>query len=257
VSGGTILLVDDEPLIARLHARAVQAMGFTPTFAVSGEEALEVIASTPPVIVLTDLHMGGIDGLALSHAIKSRIERPPPVVLVSGDDTVGILDDGLAAGVDDFLVKGMPFALLTERVRFWADGPFRALPVHIRAQARETLARVSPIGPPLTRLRSPADLLFERAQATMVDLLAEAPDGFGMGDMDRVRFLGVLDQVLATLSRSSALAQLRRADTMVAIIQSLDLLWRARLLRDDLPRLDALVHDATFRHAAETLTLRL
>lgn len=250
-----VLLVDDEPLIARLHARAVQAMGFTPLFATNGAEALDLVLADAPDAVLTDLHMPGLSGLALAEAIKARVRPSIPVVLVSGDDTVEIVRDGLEAGVDDFLVKGMPFSQLTQRLRFWLDGPFRGLPAHIRDHAIETFDRLSPLGPPILRLRASADLLYDRARTTMVDLLAEAGDGFGMAEIERVRFCGVLDQVLATLSRSNALAQLRRADIMVAVVDSLDVMWRARLLRDDLPRLDALVADPTFRHAAQTLTL--
>jgi CheY-like chemotaxis protein len=251
----SVLLVDDEPLIARLHARAVQAMGFQPRFASDGYEALDHVAQEPPALILTDLNMPALSGFGLAEKLVQHQAKHCPIVLMSGDDSLSIIEHGLNAGVDDFLVKGMPFAMLTERLRFWIDGPFRALPSAIRASAQEVLLRKPPAGPPIQRLRAPAQLLVDRARATLVDLLLFARDGYGLGEIERLRIAGALDGILASLSRSSALAQLRRPDMMLSIITSLKVPWRAALIEDVLSVLDSWADDPTFRHARETLTL--
>ncbi|MEX6724169.1 response regulator [Parapedomonas caeni] len=251
----SVLLVDDEALVSRLYARAVQAMGFRTQFASNGLEALEQVAQEPPALIITDLNMPGLSGVGLVEKLVQHGDKTFPVILASGDDTVPVLLNGLAAGVDDFLVKGMPFAVFSERIRFWVDGPFRGLPRHIRAAALKTFSQLAPYGPPVKRLRAPADLLVDRARATMVDLLGEAGDGFGLREVDRIRFLGVLDQVLAILCRTNGLAHLRRPDAMVAVINRLPVFWRARILREDVPRLDSLIDEPTFRHAANSLGL--
>jgi len=252
----TILLVDDEPLVQRLYARAVGSMGFTPRFACDSAEALEAVEREPPALLMTDLNLGADSGLDLARTLVARTMKRFPVMLCSGDDTVPIFVAGAEAGIDDFLVKGMSFAVLIERLRFWVDGPFAGLPAHMRAQALDTLQRVAPIGPPVARMRAPATLLFDRARQTMADLLAHVRGGFGFSEIDRIRFLGVLDRVLLMLSRTNALAHFRRPDIMLTVIESLELPWRARLVHEELTRLDALVEDATFRHAGQTLGLQ-
>jgi CheY-like chemotaxis protein len=251
----SVLLVDDEPLIARLHARAVQAMGFTPRFASDGYEALDQVAQEPPALIVTDLMMPGLSGFGLAEKLIHHKDKQFPILLLTGDDETHIIEHGLEAGIDDFLVKGMPFAVLTERLRFWIDGPFRALPADVRARASETLARKPPAGPPIQRLRAPAQLLIDRARATLLDLLLFARPGYGLTEAERLRIAGVLDGILMHLSRTNALAQLRVPDVMLSVLSSLKVPWRAALIDDVLSVLDSRATDPTFRHARETLTL--
>lgn len=253
---GSVLLVDDEPLVARLYGRAIQSAGLTPRFADDGEAALDAIASEPPLLVMTDLNMPGLGGFGLTEKLIDRKLKTFPVLLASADDTLSLITNGLAAGVDDFFVKGMPFAVLLERVRFWTGGPFIGLPAHIRADAQQTLTRIAPLSPPVARLRGSARLIIDRARVALAELLLYAPADFGGNLIDRTRLLGVLDGVLATLARSSALAQLRRADVMVAVLAALG---SGRLGEEAIAMLrnfDTLVNDSTFLHARQTLTLR-
>jgi CheY-like chemotaxis protein len=256
MNSGSVLLVDDEPLVARLYGRAIASVGLTPRFADDGEAALEAIEAEAPLLVMTDLNMPGMGGFTFIEKLIDRQLKTFPVILASADDTVELLANGLAAGVDDFFVKGMPFAVLLERVRFWSGGPFMGLPAHIRADTRTTLARVAPLSPPIARLRGSARLIVDRARIALTELLLFAPEEFGRTEIDRIRLLGVLDGILATLARTNALAQLRRADVMISVIDSLGQQRDWSLLRDDLGRLDSLVGEATFQHARQTLALR-
>lgn len=252
----SILLVDDEPLVMRLVARVIESLGFTPRFAGNGPEALEEMAREAPALVLTDYHMPGMTGVELVKALAEAGHKTCPVILVSGDDDGAILRGGLAAGADDFLVKGMPFSVLTERVRFWTQGPFRALPEHIRRAALDTLARLEPPDMPVVRLRRGNAELAERAAIVMADQVLAAGPGFGAHPADRVRFLAVLDAVLAILARTCALAQLQRADALVDVVRRLDPPWAGALLAEEMPRLTALRQgDMAFAHAAARLSV--
>jgi CheY-like chemotaxis protein len=252
-----VLLVDDEPLVQRLYARAVTAMACEPRFASDIDEAIEMIEAEPPALMMTDLNLGARSGLMLVRTLVDRHRKSFPILLCSGDDTTPMFIEGIQSGVDDFMVKGMPFSSFTARLRFWIDGPFRGLPVHIRTHIVETLERVAPIGPPIARLRAPAILLRDRARETLADLLMQLGDGFGLSEVDRIRFLGVLDRVLRLLSRTNALAHARRPDIMLDVINSLNIPFRARLVFEDLRRLDELALDPTFVHAGDTLGLRV
>lgn len=252
----SVLLVDDEPLVMRLLGRAVEPLGFAPRIVTNGFDALEEIRQSPPALMFTDYHMPGMNGVALVEAMVRHNLKTCPVILLSGDDEPGMVEAGLRAGVDDFLVKGMPFALFMERMRFWTAGPFRALPPHIRAASLNAMSRMPPLDTPVARLRSRSSLLVERATMVISDQLASAPEGFGARPEDRARLLGVLDQVLGVLARTCWVIQLQRVDALVQVVQRLNLPWGEKLLRQDLPRISELKReDAAFNHAAATLSV--
>ncbi len=84
---GAVLLVDDEDPVRLLAARALRRAGWEVCEADSGESALEILASmaAPPAAMITDMVMPGMDGAALSQAVRAQIGQPNlPVILVSG-----------------------------------------------------------------------------------------------------------------------------------------------------------------------------
>ncbi len=244
----TVLLVDDEPLVARLHARAITAAGFVAKVAQDGESALELLVADDPVLIITDMNMPGMSGFGFAEAAREK-GYIRPMILLSGDDHVRLLIEGLRVGIDDFLVKGMPFAVLTKLLNFWTHGPYRRLPAHIRTSTLDYFNMAWPVGPPIAQLRDTLTLLEARACATLKDLLLHAPVEFGHSHADRIRLLGVADGILTTLTRSDPLARLRLPELMTRL---LDHHPSTRAL---LAKIDDLFDDATFQHARETLRL--
>ncbi|GAA3750567.1 response regulator transcription factor [Terriglobus aquaticus] len=110
-----ILIVDDEPQITRMLRASLVSSGYEVIKAGNGREGLEVFESSKPDLVITDLSMPVMDGLALTEAIR-RISRVPIIVL-SVRATEGMKIDALDAGADDYVTK--PFAMpeLLARVR--------------------------------------------------------------------------------------------------------------------------------------------
>jgi DNA-binding response OmpR family regulator len=244
----TILLVDDEPLVARLHAHAVRAAGFEPLVAADGESALELLADAAPQLVITDMNMPGMSGFELTQNARS-LGYDRPIILLSGDDHVRLLIEGLGAGIDDFIVKGMSFATLAALLQFWARGPFRRLPESIRSSALDYFSMAWPLGPPIAQLRRDLSVLEARALATLKDLLLHAPEDFGKSHANHVRLLGVASGILTTLTRSDPLARLRLPELLYKLLA---LHPPTQLL---LETYEALHSDATFQHAQETLRL--
>ena len=82
-AGARILIVDDEPDMASTLVRLLRRSGHTCLTASTGEEAASLLDAGPLDLVVTDLRLPGIDGLAVSR--HARAKRPPvPVVLISG-----------------------------------------------------------------------------------------------------------------------------------------------------------------------------
>jgi CheY-like chemotaxis protein len=251
----SVLLVDDEALVAKLYGRAIASIGFTPRYAGDGEEALDAVEQDAPALIITDLNMPGIGGFALTEKLNQRQRKTMPVILASADDSNTLIVNGLESGVDDFLVKGMGFATVIERVRFWVDGPYRALPRLIRDEALDSFARTTPVSPPIARLRASPKTLIARARATLADLLLYTPHNFGSTEIDAIRMLGVADGILERLCHANALAQLRRPDVLLSVLRGVLLPMPYAVLLTQLRRFEVLREDATFLHARQTLGL--
>jgi two-component system KDP operon response regulator KdpE len=113
--GPRILVVDDDPQLLRAIRPTLAARGYEPHTAESGEAALDQFGRLRPDVVLLDLGLPDIDGLAVIRRIRERDETPIVVLSARGEerDKVAALD----LGADDYLTK--PFGLdeLLARVR--------------------------------------------------------------------------------------------------------------------------------------------
>ncbi len=110
----SVLVVDDDPDLLRLMQIRLDSAGYNVTTAASAERALAQMSIARPQVVVTDLRMGGMDGIALFEAIHAHNPTLPVIVLTAH----GTIPDAVAAvkrGVFGYLTK--PFdakALLTE-----------------------------------------------------------------------------------------------------------------------------------------------
>src|SRR5262249_46853809 len=120
------LIVDDEPDVRRFLESCVIAQGYRPLSAGSGEEALRLLEGVIPSVILTDVDMPGIGGVALTRHIKAHPDlRLVPVVILTGVADLHARVAGLDAGADDFFAK--PVDLLELRTRLSALARTKAL----------------------------------------------------------------------------------------------------------------------------------
>jgi two-component system, NtrC family, response regulator AtoC len=110
-----ILVVDDEKLIRWSVGERLQRNGYEVLSAESGEEALEILAAQAPDLMLLDVRLPGIDGIAtLQRALAVAPELA--VLMMSAHSTVDIAVDAMKHGAIDFLVKPFPFQALDAAV---------------------------------------------------------------------------------------------------------------------------------------------
>jgi two-component system KDP operon response regulator KdpE len=111
----TILVVDDEPQLRRAMKATLTDLGYSVIEAKTGEEALEMLRSESPDLILLDLNMPGIGGLETCRAIRETSEIPIIVLSVRNTerDKVQVLD----AGADDYVTKPFGIQELLARIR--------------------------------------------------------------------------------------------------------------------------------------------
>jgi two-component system response regulator MprA len=112
----TILIVDDDRALRTSVCRALELEGYATIEASDGEAALWQVINKDPQLVVLDLGLPGIGGLAVCQSIRSRGYDLPILVLTARSEVQDRVE-GLDAGADDFMTK--PFALdeLFARVR--------------------------------------------------------------------------------------------------------------------------------------------
>jgi two-component system KDP operon response regulator KdpE len=115
MSGARILIVDDEPQIRRVMRTTLAAQGYIVADARSGEEALEKLRTERFDLVLLDLNMPGMGGLAACRAI--RADRDIPIIILSVRDAEKDKVEALDAGADDYVSKPFGMQELLARIR--------------------------------------------------------------------------------------------------------------------------------------------
>ena len=113
-----ILVVDDIPVNVRLLEAKLSVEYYDVITATSGAEALEMIKSEPPDIVLLDVMMPEMDGFEVCRRIKAEPATALlPVIMVTALNEQSDRVTGLEAGADDFLTKPVRDMALFARVR--------------------------------------------------------------------------------------------------------------------------------------------
>ena len=112
----TIVVADDEPSMRESVSRALRREAFRVVEAEDGEKALEALRRGPVDLLIADLRMPGLDGLALLRAAK-LVAPDTEVVLLSGHGTVEEAVAAMKEGAYDFLTKPFDRAPLLRVVR--------------------------------------------------------------------------------------------------------------------------------------------
>ena len=111
-----ILIVDDEPAIVAALRERLEREGFAVLVATSGEQALAMLAESPPDLLLLDVGLPGIDGFELLRRLRAQGLATPVILLTARGDEIDRVV-GLELGADDYVVKPFSARELAARVR--------------------------------------------------------------------------------------------------------------------------------------------
>lgn len=111
-----ILVVEDEKRIADFLSRGLESAGYAVDVANDGSKAIDMVHTADYDLVILDLGLPDMDGLAVLQKIRNR-KVTPPVLILSARHAVDDRVKGLEGGADDYLVKPFAFVELLARVR--------------------------------------------------------------------------------------------------------------------------------------------
>ncbi len=113
---GTILLVEDEPKVARALEKGLQGEGYRVDLASRGDQGLAMAREGEYDLLVLDLMLPGMEGLEVLRVLREE-GWANKVLILTARDTVEDRVLGLDSGADDYLVKPFAFAELLARVR--------------------------------------------------------------------------------------------------------------------------------------------
>jgi two-component system response regulator MprA len=111
-----VLLVDDDAPIRRMLERTLTAEGYAVAAVADGGAALAQVERSLPDVIVLDVAMPGLDGLAVTRRLRAK-GLAVPILLLTARDALHERVEGLDAGADDYLVKPFEVEELTARIR--------------------------------------------------------------------------------------------------------------------------------------------
>jgi CheY-like chemotaxis protein len=106
----TVMVVEDFEDNRFMMRRLLEMSGYRVLEAINGEEAVELAHRERPQLILMDLSLPQLDGLAATRRIRQHADlRDVPIVAVSAHDTADFHADALAAGCNDYVTKPIDF----------------------------------------------------------------------------------------------------------------------------------------------------
>lgn len=159
-----IVIIEDDPGIRTVLRLALKGAGFTDVIAEErGDNGLKIVLRERPALVILDLMLPGMDGLAVCREIRrTPTVAATPIVMLSAKSTEEDIVRGLELGADDYVTKPFSKAVLIARVRAALRRPAstRGSAIAVSGLVLDEATRSATIGAaPLVLTRSEFDLL--------------------------------------------------------------------------------------------------
>ncbi len=111
-----VLVVDDEPNIRESFARVLVREGYEVITAERGETAIDVVADSPPDVIVMDIHLPGLDGMETYKRLKTTHPRLP-VIIMTGYGTTDLAIQATQLGAVDYQLKPFSPGAMLESIR--------------------------------------------------------------------------------------------------------------------------------------------
>jgi DNA-binding response OmpR family regulator len=151
---GTIMIVEDEPAVARGVQVALEREGYAVSVQPTGEDAIANFADTAPDLVVLDVRLPGIDGFEVLRQLRRETRAPVLFLTARADEVDKVV--GLEMGADDYLVKPFSVRELVTRIKALLRRAYGEL---ADTQTGRTLRRVTRDGERIGLTTTEFDLL--------------------------------------------------------------------------------------------------
>lgn len=120
----TVLVVEDDRALRDLMELMLTRRGFNVLTASDGMEALELIRTASPQVILLDILLPQMNGLELMRQLQAEAATPAvPIIVISALGFREVVQQAIAAGAQDFLLKPFDMRLLADKLSRFLPAP--------------------------------------------------------------------------------------------------------------------------------------
>jgi signal transduction histidine kinase/DNA-binding response OmpR family regulator len=115
-----ILIAEDNPINQKIATKILTKLGYQPSLAQNGKEALEMVSSDQYDMILMDVQMPEMDGLEATRMIRTCLEIQPVIIAMTANVLQGDRDACMQAGMDDYISKPIDLKELLSQFEKWS-----------------------------------------------------------------------------------------------------------------------------------------
>jgi len=112
----TILVVEDDPSLSGALAALLKSEGYATVVANTGSAGLKYAAEHAPLVVILDIHLPDIHGLILSQKLRDLLGPAVPLIILSGDSSMEVINSLSHVGATHFFRKPVESKLLVKQL---------------------------------------------------------------------------------------------------------------------------------------------
>jgi DNA-binding response OmpR family regulator len=120
MSSGLIIIAEDNATQRKLYCEFLESRGFTVVAANNGHEALALLQTLRPKVLILDVMMPELDGIETCRRVREQLGTNLPIVFLTAADELDKLDDCMRAGGNDYLIKTASLEHILARISYWA-----------------------------------------------------------------------------------------------------------------------------------------
>ena len=120
MADGLIMIVEDDATQRKLYSEFLEAHGYTVITANNGHDALDLLQTLKPKVLILDIMMPEMDGIETCRRVREQLGSGLPIVFLTAADELDKLDECMQAGGNDYLIKTASLDHILARVRYWA-----------------------------------------------------------------------------------------------------------------------------------------
>ena len=118
-ASGLVLFAEDDPKLRKLYKDALEASGYNVISASDGDEAVELLHTVKPKVILLDIMMPRMSGIDVCKRARKMIGSETPIIFLTALDQLDTVQECIAAGGDDFIMKSESVSAIVKRVGYW------------------------------------------------------------------------------------------------------------------------------------------
>lgn len=153
MSSGMIVLAEDNDNLRKLYTDYLEFRGYTVATARDGVEAIALLRSITPKLIILDIMMPNMNGIDACRQARRIVGDSVPIMFLTAVDKLEMLQRGMQAGGDDYVIKSQALERILSRVKYWMTTTSRQDMQLRRTKVRKEVRRA--------HVQNEVDILFE------------------------------------------------------------------------------------------------